>query len=181
MTKSIGMIELTSIAKGIQVADNVLKAAKTELVFAKPSCPGKFIVLITGDVDAVKTSIEAGIDIGKSFVVDSFVIPNIHDDLIPAINASMEAADVNSLGVMEFFSISAAIMAADKAVKSADVHLMEIRLGVGVGGKSYVILSGNVSSVEAAVKAGLEDAAADGNVVSSCIIPAPSRDLFDKL
>lgn len=178
MIQSIGMIELNSIAQGIQVSDYILKAAETELVFAKPVCPGKFMVLVSGDVGAVQTAIKTGMDIGKNFVVDSFVIPNIHKQLIPAINAAMEIKDVNALGVMEFFSISAAVIAADQAAKAADVHLMEVRLGMGVGGKSFVILSGDVSAVQAAVKAGLADAAGKGNVVSSCVIPSPSKELF---
>lgn len=178
MIKSIGMIELNSIAQGIQVSDYILKAAETELVFAKPVCPGKFMVLISGDVGAVKTSIATGVEIGKNFVVDSFVIPNIHEQLIPAINATMEIMDVNALGVMEFFSISAAVIAADQAAKAADVRLMEVRLGMGVGGKSFVVLSGDVSAVQASVKIGLADAADKGNVVSSCVIPSPSKALF---
>ena len=178
LIKSIGMIEFNSIAQGIQVSDYILKAAETELIFAKPVCPGKFIVLISGDVGAVKTAITIGVEIGKHFVVDSFVIPNIHAQLIFAINATMELADVNALGVMEFFSISAAVIAADQAAKSADVQLMDVRLGIGVGGKSFVILSGDVSAVHSAVKAGLADASEKGNVVSSCVIPSPSKELF---
>jgi microcompartment protein CcmL/EutN len=178
---SIGMIELNSIAQGIEVADYIIKAAKVELIFAKPVCPGKFIVLIYGDVSAVKTSVATGISIGKNFVVDSLVIPNIHEQLIPAINAANEISDVNALGVMEFFSIAAAIVAADQAAKVADIRLIEVRLGMGIGGKSFVTLSGEVSAVQASIKAGLADAANKGNVILSCVIPSPSKELFKQL
>ena len=46
------------------------------------------------------------------------------------------------MGVMEFYTIAAAVVAADLAAKAADVHLMEVRLGLGIGGKSYVTLCG---------------------------------------
>lgn len=178
MIKSIGMIELNSIAQGILVSDCILKAAETNLVFSKPVCPGKYIVLISGDVGAVKTAVAAGVDKGKNFVVDSIIIPNVHEQLIPAINASMEIGPVNAIGVMEFFSISSAITAADEAVKAADVHLIEVRLGMGIGGKSFVTLSGDVSAVESAVKAGLAGAIDKGTVISSCVIPSPPQELF---
>lgn len=181
MIKSIGMLELNSIAQGILVADSILKAAQTELIFSKPVCPGKYMSLICGDVGSVNTAIATGVEIGKNFVVDSFVIPNVHEQLIPAINASLEITEVNALGVMEFFSISSAIIAADTAAKTAAVNLMEVRLGMGIGGKSFVVLSGDVSTVQSAVSAGLIDATNNGNVVSSCVIPSPSKDLFAAL
>lgn len=39
---TIGFLELNSIAKGIQAADMMLKAAEIRLVSARPSCPGKY-------------------------------------------------------------------------------------------------------------------------------------------
>ncbi|MDR2648234.1 MAG: BMC domain-containing protein [Clostridiales bacterium] len=178
MIKSIGMIELNSIAQGILVSDYILKAADTQLIFAKPVCPGKYIVLIAGDIGAVKTSIAVGITMGGNFVVDTFVIPSVHEQLIPAINAAVEIGRVNAVGVMEFFSIASAVAAADQAAKTADVRLMEVRLGMGVGGKSFVVLSGDVSAVEAAVNAGMAEAVEKGYAVSSCVIPSPSPELF---
>lgn len=181
MITTIGLIELNSIAKGILVSDSILKAANTNLIFAKPVCPGKFMVLVHGDVGAVKVGIEAGLDNGKGFVVDDLVIPNVHPQLIPAINASSEVHDVAALGVMEYFNIAGAIVGADAAVKAADVQLMEVRLGMGIAGKSFVTLCGSVSAVEAAVKAGLVDAVSKGSAVASCIIPSPTPELFHNL
>ena len=45
--ETIGFLELNSIAKGIEVADAVLKAAEVELISAKPSCPGKYHILFS--------------------------------------------------------------------------------------------------------------------------------------
>jgi len=178
MITTIGLIELNSIAQGISVSDCLLKAAEVKLIFAKPVCPGKFMALIYGDVAAVKTSVEAGVRQGKSFVIDELVIPNVHKQLIPAINASVEVSRPAALGVVEYFNIAAAIIGADAAVKAANVQLMEVRLGMGIGGKSFVTLCGDVSAVQSAVHAGLLDAAEKGSVVSSCVIPAPEPELF---
>lgn len=178
MIKSIGIVELNSIAQGVLVADCMLKAAETNLVVAKPACPGKYIILISGDVGAVKTAVSVGQDVGKNFVLDTIIIPSVHEQVIPAINGTMEIGSVNAVGVIEFFNISAAVIAADDAVKAADVRLIEVRLGMGIGGKSFVTLSGDVSAVEAAVKAGLADAIDKGTVISSCVIPSPTEELF---
>ena len=50
---AIGIVETSSIAKGFEIADAVLKAANVRLVVNRTICPGKYMVLIGGDVDAV--------------------------------------------------------------------------------------------------------------------------------
>ena len=123
--QTIGFLELSSIAKGIQAADILLKAADVELVFAKPVCPGKYSILFTGEVSAVKASLEAGMEIGGNQVVDSIVIARVHPQVIQAIGLGAEPDGIHAVGVMEFFSITAAVYAADAAVKAADVDLIE--------------------------------------------------------
>ena len=54
MYETIGFLELNSIAKGVEAADAILKAAETELLFARAGCPGKYYILFTGEVAAVK-------------------------------------------------------------------------------------------------------------------------------
>ena len=83
--------------------------------------------------------------------VDSVVIPRVHPQVIQAINLSTTPEGVNAVGVMEFYSITAAVYAADAAVKAADVTLIDVRLGIGIGGKSFAVLTGDVAAVEEAV------------------------------
>ena len=177
--EAIGFLELNSIARGIEAADRILKTADTRLLYAKAGCPGKYTVLFSGEVAAVTSSLEAGKQTGGHFVVDSVVIPRVHPQVIKAINMSVEPVDVNALGVMEYFTITAAVYGADAAVKAAEVDLMDVRLGTG--GKSFVVLTGEVASVETAVEAGLARAAEDGIVVSSVVIPNPRRAIFESL
>ena len=127
------------------------------------------------------SSLEAGKQVGGHFVVDSVVIPRVHPQVIKAINMSVEPVDVNALGVMEYFTVTAAVYGADAAVKAAEVDLMDVRLGTGIGGKSFVVLTGEVASVETAVEAGLATAAEQGIVVSSVVIPNPRRAIFESL
>ena len=98
MFETIGFLELNSIAKGIEAADAMLKAAETELILAKAGCPGKYYILICGDVAAVKASLEAGAACAREHVVDSTLIPRVHPAVIAAINLAADVHEVAALG-----------------------------------------------------------------------------------
>lgn len=177
MVKSLGLIELNSIAKGYEVTDCMLKVAEVALIKAHSICPGKFIVMISGDVGAVKTAVQAGRDVGASNVVDFLVLPNLSTQIIPAISGTTMIVFEDALGAMEFFSIASAVVAADAAVKAANVNIIDLRLGFAIGGKAYVTLTGDVSAVTAAVEAGSRTAAESGLLVSKVVIPRPHASL----
>jgi microcompartment protein CcmL/EutN len=181
MMETIGFLELNSIARGIESADAMLKAADVQLIFSKAVCPGKYNILITGEVSAVTASLEAGERTGGEHVVDSVVIPRVHPSVIDAVNLASEPGDVNAVGVMEFYSITAAVYAADAAVKAAEVSLMDVRLGTGIGGKSFVVLTGGVAAVNEAVKCGVAACGAQSQLVSHVVIPNPRREIFTSL
>jgi len=181
MITAIALIELTAIARGVETADSMLKASQVTLAFAKPVCPGKFILMIYGDVGAVKESLEVGLAVGGDKIVNHLLIPRAHPDLIPAMNGTLEIGDVAALGVVEYFDIASAITAADASAKAARITLMEIRLGLGIGGKSFYKMCGEVADVEAAVAAGVNASGARGQVVSTCVIPAPDPALFREM
>ncbi|MHC6179020.1 BMC domain-containing protein [Clostridium sp. JNZ X4-2] len=181
MIRTIGMIELNSIARGIQTADVMIKAAEVDLILAKTICPGKYIVLITGNVGAVKAAVESGRQLGEEYVVDTLLLPSVEEQVIPAINQSSGVTKLKDLGVMEFFSVTAAVVAADAAAKSADVQLIEVRLGMGIGGKSFVTLTGDVSAVKNAVTVGTNTALKSGMLVNKAVISGPSKELLQYL
>lgn len=181
MMNTIGFLELNSIAKGVEVADIVLKTAAVNLVFSKAGCPGKYYLLFTGEVAAVQASLDAAHTIGGSHVVDSCIIPRVHPQVIKAINMTAMPETMRAVGVMEFFSVTASVYGADAAVKTANVDLVEVRLGTGIGGKSFVILTGEVAAVTEAVKAGINTPNAEGMLISSVVIPSPHPELLESL
>ena len=181
MHNTIGLIELNSIAKGIEAADTMVKAADVELIFSKPVCPGKFIILVIGDVGSVKASVNAGTEKGAQYVIDKMLLTNAHPQLVPAICALSKIEQANAVGVMEFFSIASAVAAADTAVKAGPVQLIEVRLGIGIGGKSFVTLTGDVSSVTEAIAAGIRSAGENGMLVASSVIPSPCMEVYANL
>src|ERR1044072_5547543 len=143
---SIGLIELTSIASGFLGCDAMLKAADVDLVLSRSICSGKYMVMVRGDVAAVEAAVSAGAGAARFSVIDSFVIPNLHDDVFPAISGSSKVEVLDALGIVESFSVASLIEGADAAVKAANIQLIEIRLAMALGGKAFVTLTGNVAS-----------------------------------
>jgi len=178
---SIGLIELTSIAAGFEVSDAMLKAANVDLLLARSICSGKYMVMVRGDVAAVQASVSAGISGGRFSVIDSFVIPNLHEAVFPAISGATKVEALEALGVLESFSVAALIEGADAAVKAANVQLIEIRLAMALGGKAFVTLTGDVAAVESAVDAGARVVGQKGMLVNKVVIPSPRPELLNEM
>ena len=115
---------------------------------------------------------------GGLSVIDSIVIANIHKSVFKAIAGSAPPTELVSLGVIESFSVASLIQAADTAVKSANVELLEIRLAMALGGKAFVTMTGEVADVRAAVESGAAAVAEKGMLVNKVVIPAPRPELF---
>lgn len=175
---AIGMIELSSIARGIETCDGMVKAASVSLLRASTVCPGKYIIIVSGDTGDVKASMEAGRKYASECLVDELLITNASAQLIPAISMTSQVDKRGAIGVLEFYSVASAIMAADTAAKAANITLIEVRIGYAIGGKGYVTLTGEVGDVKAAVEAASESAEL---LVGTTVIPRPSPLLFDSL
>lgn len=178
MGNSVCMIELSSIARGIETCDHMLKAADVQLLRSSTICPGKYMVIIGGNTSAVNASMKAGEEVAGEFLVDKLFIPNVSDQLMPAISGTTQVATTGAIGVIEFYSVASAIIAADTAAKAADVNLIEIRTGFAVGGKGFVTMSGDVSAVTEAINA----AKAVSELMIECaVIPRPVDKLYEAL
>ena len=175
---AIGMNEIMSIPTGMLAADAMLKAASVELVSAGCVCAGKYYIVVTGEVAAVRASVEAGAEKAGSLLIDSMVIPNVDPTVAPAITACSMVDSLQALGIMETYSLCAAVHAADASAKAADVTLLEIRLGRGLGGKSFILLTGEVAAVEASIKAAEALEETQGLMAKSTVIPSPHPDML---
>ena len=85
MGKAIGMLEYLTVSTGVQAADMILKTAKVSIIEAKTVCPGKYIVIFSGDLSSVNASIEASKKAHAENLIDSFVLGNPHEDILSAI------------------------------------------------------------------------------------------------
>ena len=178
MGRAIGMVELSSIARGIETSDSMLKAAQVELLRSVTVCPGKYMVIVGGDTGAVRASLEAGKAAGGEFVVDTLLIPSVHEQVFPAISGTVEVTDPQAVGVIEYYSIASAIEAADAAAKAAQITLIEVRTGYAIGGQGFVVLTGDVGAVRAAIDAAKQ---VSELYVESTVIPRPAPQLLESL
>ena len=177
---SIGLIELTSVATGFLVEDVMLKAASVQLLMARSICSGKFLIVVSGDVSSVTAAVEAGGVAAGPSLIERRQIARIHPAVLTAISNAVDVdpRQLRSIGVIETFSAASIIEVADAAVKSANVTLLRIHLAMALGGKGFVMMAGDVASVQAAVAAGSRVSAEDGMLVGRSVIAAPSEELF---
>lgn len=181
MGKAIGMVEFITVSAGMTGADTMLKTAEVDIIESATVCPGKYMVIISGELSAVKASIEASKEKNPQKVIDSFVLGNPHEDIFPAIYGSTPPDDVEALGIVESFSAASAVVAADVAAKTSLVHLLELRLARGMCGKSYVLLTGSVSAVTAAIERAQQATADRGMFLDSSVIPRPDQKLWQSI
>ncbi|MCL2127721.1 MAG: BMC domain-containing protein [Treponema sp.] len=181
MSTALGLIEFKTIPTGIYATDEMIKAAEIKLLFTAPCCPGKYITIVSGEVADVETSVKRGLEAGGSFFIDSHVIPNIDESVIPALSGTVNTPDIQAIGIIETIAAVSAVLVGDLVAKAASVKLLEIRLARGLGGKGEVFYTGELGAVEAANKAALEMAGKDGGITSSAVIARPSRKLIEAI
>ena len=181
MVSAIGMIELSSIASGMLVADTMLKAGNVELLLSRSICSGKYMVLVGGEVAGVKSAVEAGREAAEHALIDDFLIPNVHAKIIPAIRGMSDVKATDALGILESFSVASLVEGADAAIKAANVELIEIRLAMALGGKAFVTMTGTVDDVNAALEAGAAVIAQKGLLVNKVCIPRPREEVYREI
>ena len=180
--KSIGVIELSSVAVGYQIEDEMLKGASVELLIARTICSGKYLIVIGGGVSDVEAAIRVGLQAADEAIIDHLIVPNIHESVFPALGQSVTLPDdrPGALGVVETFSGTSILAAADAAAKSARVTVFRIHVAMALGGKGLLLMAGSVADVRAGVEAAGEAARERGLLVNEVVIPRPSRELFSE-
>lgn len=149
MSKSIGAIEFKSIAKGIEVSNEIIKKSLVEVLYLKSICPGKFLIIVSGETSYVNECIDYGLKIGDKYILDSFVINAIAQEIIDGLKNKYEKLDsINSIGVVETNKVCAGIKMLDKTLKSGEVSLVKLQLSFAIAGKLVYIVSGDLSSLQ---------------------------------
>jgi microcompartment protein CcmL/EutN len=181
MSKSIGILELSSIAAGIQALDAMLKRAQIEVVEARMTCIGKYLAIVTGDVAAVKSAIETGRISGGDHVIEADVIASIADGVLESMHGVFDKTSVKALGILETKTLAAGFLGADTIRKAANVKLLKLHTSLGLGGKAVVLFTGDVASVENALRAGVEKIGNASKIKEAVAIPSPDEGLIQSL
>ncbi len=178
---ALGLVETSSIARGLVVADAMVKKAPVELVLARTVSPGKHLVLVSGAVADVDEAIKAGIEAAAHTLVDRLQLAQVAAELLDALRRITPPLPAGTaLGIFETFSVASSLLAADAACKAARVTLIELRLADGLGGKAYFVLAGDQADVEAALYAA-ETAIPTGLLLARELIARPHDDLLAAL
>lgn len=179
---ALALIEFSSIAAGIQAADAMVKRAPIDVIKTGTVQPGKYLVLIGGQVADVEESLATGREVGGAAAVDFVYLPQVHPSVVEAIGggrAPQAAAD--ALGVIETTTVAAAIHAADAGVKGAEVQILEVRLADGLGGKGIVLYAGLVGDVEAAIEIGVGVLRQPHLLVRQVVIPQLHQEMWENI
>src|SRR5437762_1393788 len=92
-------------------------------------------------------------------------------------NNTRDGLNGEALGLIETKGLIATIAATDAMCKSANVTLAgQVQIG---GAYVTTLVRGDVGSVRAAVEAGAAAASANGELISSHVIPRPEQSVLD--
>ncbi len=168
----MALLEFDSISAGIVAGDAMVKASPIGQIYAGTVHPGKYLVLVSGDTASVEVALAIGGEVGGDHLSDSVFLPDIHPEVTNAMVRGGVGSDLvaEALGIVETSTVAAVIDAADAGVKAAAVVVWSVRLADGLGGKGYVLFSGTVADVDAAVEAALGRIAAHGTLIRSDVI-----------
>lgn len=174
---AIALLELESLARGLLVADAVLKKAPVKLSLSEAVTPGKYLILFSGGVAEVEESFRAGKEAAGATMVDELFLPQVAPGLANALEGRFDHSKIESLGAVETHSVASALLAADSALKRAQVSVRSMQLARGIGGKGYFVLNGELHMIEAALEA-CAQALPTHLLVATEIISRPHRELF---
>ena len=177
--KSIGLVELKNVSKGIVVTDEMLKSAGVTLISSGAICPGKFVTIVGGELSAIMAAIQRAELVAEDAMIDKFVIGNLGENVYEAVCGTAQVTKKRALGIIETFTAASAIVAADAAVKAGDIELIEVRIARGMGGKCFVTMTGDIADVKAGVEAGSRLAAESGVLINTEVIANPHPELWE--
>ncbi|HBA61446.1 MAG TPA: propanediol utilization protein [Elusimicrobia bacterium] len=175
---AVGLMETSSIARGIEALDSMCKAAGIKPEVHQAISKGKYIIVISGPVGEVESALAYGIETAGNTVVSQHIIRNIHAGALAALNKKVKAAKIEAVGIVETKEALPALFAADAAAKAAFVHVAEVNTGRGIGGKGYFTVVGEPGAVRTAVTAGVKAIGEDA-VVSRIVIPNAHEHIAD--
>jgi microcompartment protein CcmL/EutN len=176
---ALALVELSSVARGLSTVDALVKKAPVRIDQAHPISPGHFLIVFTGDVAEVEESFTEALAAAGDRLIDQVFLPQVHGEVATAVAGAIVGRDLTDLSVaiVETFTVASAISASDAACKAAEVQVIQMRLGQGLGGKAYFVLAGELYDIEAAVSAAT-GAIPSSHVQDTEIIPRPHADFL---
>lgn len=177
---SIGLVELSSIAKGVETLDAMRKTAEINIESAYAIAKGKYVIFVSGSQAEVESSISKAAEIAGKELISRYVIRNVHKGVLEGLNKKVKIENLEALGMVETKEALSAVFAADAALKAAYVKIAEIKTGSGIGGKGYFTVYGEPAAVRTAVSAAVK-AVGENEIINRIVIPKAHPDMLKVL
>ena len=163
------------MATGYVVEDVMLKAGSVQLLLARSICSGKFLIVVAGDVASVTAAVEAGGAAAGPSLIERRQIARVHPSVFPAISNAVDIAQAVALHRRHRDLLRGQHhRGRGRGGQIRQRTLLRVHLAMALGGKGFVLMAGDVASVQAAVAAGSKVAAEEGMLVGRAVIAAPS-------
>ncbi|HEY0479061.1 MAG TPA: BMC domain-containing protein [Kofleriaceae bacterium] len=182
---ALGVLELSTIARGVVAADAAIKRAPAVLLSSRAVSGGKHLVMLEGGVAEVEEAMAAGVLAAGSLLLDRLTLAAADDQVWPMLGAPVAPLDwagdagAEAVAIVETRTVCAAIAAADAACKVADVVVRDVRFAIDLAGKAYFTLTGTLDAIEASADAA-RDAAGD-RLIGAELIAQPAPELRGRL
>lgn len=140
--EAILIVEFNDIPKGMKNLDKILKLGNVKVYRAGVTCPGKYYFIVYGDNEAINYCV------GKVEKQGKFeVISGVSRKIIEILGKNRDKVFYDTIGVVEFFTISESLKTLDMILKSIPVEVIKLILGGGLAGKSYFIVTGDTGAL----------------------------------
>lgn len=180
----MGILELEHIARGVRCADAMFKRTEIDMLSSRPISGGKHLIYLRGPVGEMEEAMAAGREVAAESLVDSLLLPFAHEMIWPVIPNAQDGRGwtsdvIVSAAIVETSTICALVGAMDAACKMAPIVVHDVRLGMGIMGKAFFTMTGELSDVEAAADAARSEAGT--RLLSLEVIPAPATEILGQL
>lgn len=184
MSKAIFIVEYSSIPAGIDSLDRMVKRAPMSIIYAKPVCIGKFLIVVGGEVENLREARDEVAKTGGKKLIRQHLLTNAHEDILkyfaPAQRGKTSMDGKTALGILETRDASSGFQSLDAGLKSGSVRLEEVWIGHFIGGKFCYILSGLVGDISTALEAA-EAVLPEKTFLDKRIIPSPDEKALEYL
>jgi microcompartment protein CcmL/EutN len=161
---ALGIVEVSSIARGVVAMDAALKRSPALLVSSRAVSSGKHLACFEGGVAELQEAMTAARQAAGAMLLDDVELPYADRQVWPMLRAIGEAVSFGAaadaprggqgaVAIVETTTVCASIRAADAACKATDVGICDVRLATDLGGKAYFAFTGDLDAVEAAGQA----------------------------
>jgi len=174
--EAIYLVEYAGIPYGIAVLDRLVKRTAVEVVYARPVCVGKYLIVLGGNVDDVRESQAEVESLGPAKRISDYLLTSAHQEILAYFRRAAKETDKlhtpEAVGILETRNASSGFHSLDRALKNGSVRLAKIWLGHYIGGKLCYVLTGRVGDVQAAIDAG-RAGIDEKSLLDSQVIPHP--------